>query len=602
MDSTLIYEKTSTGEEAMRQRTRVVQRNQRMVLILVDGKSSVGELSARTGNPQMTERALVELEQGGFIRPRDDLLGSLGQPARQAIRELGAAAIEQASHLSGFGDRVPRHSEVQSRAGQASRAPASSAPKRPLRVGGALSTPLLDTVSLFNEDPEIVRVPSRPPARPGPESTPGNGRAQAVGRDEVRIKPIQRGGSRANWPLRLGAGCAGLVLVLMLAVLLFPYDRYRPDVEARLSQLAGRPASVGAMRVSFAPQPLLQLDDVRFAGGGDETRIGSVQLSPTLASWFSESKVFSEMKISRARLPSAALGLLTVSLAAAPGQALRFEHVVVDQVEVDVRGLSLPAMDGEVRLRSDGGVDSLQLATADRHLQLAVQQAGEAFALSFEGQGWRPTADSPWLFDSLLVKGVLDAAGFRISEMDLRIFDGIVRGSASVGGEATPALVGRIDFEHVNARLFGQALALGEQFAGNIDGEFSFAARSQAWATLADALEGDGRLVVRHGTVAGIDLGEAARRVTNKPVVGGSTRFDSLSAGVRLTHEALRLNPLALSSGLMQSVGRVDIDRERRLSGVIDLQMRAGAKQLHVPLNIGGPLSSPELRFAAAGG
>ena len=68
MDSNLIYVKTSAGENAIQQRTRVIQRNVRMVLILVDGQSTVADLTRKTGNPQLTENALAELEKGGFIR------------------------------------------------------------------------------------------------------------------------------------------------------------------------------------------------------------------------------------------------------------------------------------------------------------------------------------------------------------------------------------------------------------------------------------------------------------------------------------------------------------------------------------------------------
>lgn len=71
MDENLVYSKTSAGEEAVRQRTRVVQRNLRMVLILVDGKTTAGELALKVGNPQLVEQSLRELEEDGFIAPAD---------------------------------------------------------------------------------------------------------------------------------------------------------------------------------------------------------------------------------------------------------------------------------------------------------------------------------------------------------------------------------------------------------------------------------------------------------------------------------------------------------------------------------------------------
>ena len=71
MDSELIYTKTASGENAIQQRSRVLQRNVRMVLILVDGHSSVADLGRKIGNVELVEEALSELEAGGFIELKD---------------------------------------------------------------------------------------------------------------------------------------------------------------------------------------------------------------------------------------------------------------------------------------------------------------------------------------------------------------------------------------------------------------------------------------------------------------------------------------------------------------------------------------------------
>ena len=61
MDKYLVYVKTPIGDEAVRQSTHVVKRNLRMVLVQVDGKLSVAELSTKIGNSQLVEAALREL-------------------------------------------------------------------------------------------------------------------------------------------------------------------------------------------------------------------------------------------------------------------------------------------------------------------------------------------------------------------------------------------------------------------------------------------------------------------------------------------------------------------------------------------------------------
>ena len=93
MDHDLIYAKTTSGEAAMLQRTRTMQRNVRMVLILVDSQSSVADLCLKTGNPQLTENALLELEKGGFIEPRGDVdsLWAEGAKVAQVVRAAASS-------------------------------------------------------------------------------------------------------------------------------------------------------------------------------------------------------------------------------------------------------------------------------------------------------------------------------------------------------------------------------------------------------------------------------------------------------------------------------------------------------------------------------
>ena len=58
MDKSTVFVKTQEGEEAMRQRTRLVQRNLRNILIMVDGQADVGDLAKRYGDEATTQAAL----------------------------------------------------------------------------------------------------------------------------------------------------------------------------------------------------------------------------------------------------------------------------------------------------------------------------------------------------------------------------------------------------------------------------------------------------------------------------------------------------------------------------------------------------------------
>ena len=104
MDFNLIYSKSASGKEAMRERSLVAQRSMRMMLTLIDGKTTVAYLCAKTGNVQLAEEALHALERGGFIEP---LAGQnlLMVRSKDLEQEIKAAATEQTSEFSTFGDK-----------------------------------------------------------------------------------------------------------------------------------------------------------------------------------------------------------------------------------------------------------------------------------------------------------------------------------------------------------------------------------------------------------------------------------------------------------------------------------------------------------------
>ncbi len=141
MDPNLIYAKTPTGDEAVRQSTRVVQRNLRMVLVLVDGKVSVAELSAKIGNPRLVESALRELEEGGYIAPTIEAVSVWEESRKNAQNESPQAVASAMSEFSTFGPKSL--SGAASRSGQSAASNFSSFGKPILPTANGCDIPLV---------------------------------------------------------------------------------------------------------------------------------------------------------------------------------------------------------------------------------------------------------------------------------------------------------------------------------------------------------------------------------------------------------------------------------------------------------------------------
>ena len=627
MDSDIIYVKTPSGEEAMLQRTRVMQRNVRMVLILVDGQSSVADLCVKTGNAQLTENALRELEKGGFVEPRADRQ-SLWAESKKVAQEIGAAALEQISQIASPAPKKTPPPAPEPAAVDAvdSRVFVHSVFPTPPRSDSAISQ--LSQLSQFSIAPmQALRVPAGDltpgfdASAKGPLSTNRSAkrerlkpslveRAKAMVwrpkrriEEKVSITPILRGQSASKgWP----GAIFGLLAVLALAYLglnFFPYDFYRSEVEAVFAQASGRSVKVGTMRVVAYPKPGLLLGDVRLGGGQDEIRIAEMRLQPVLGTLRAAKMAFSEMALSGVTLPIEMItGLPAVFVAAAaPASPVSVEHVSFEKTTVSFRGLGLADLDGKAKLSADGLFDSLLLRSADRTLSLEAKAEGNRLNVVFEGFAWRPAPSSPFVFDSLNLQANLDNGVFTISSLELRLFDGLIRGSAVLRADKNPSIFGALSFERINATRLGNALGIGQQFSGETAGKIRFSTTADSWATIFSGIDADGEFAIRRGNVRGIDLTEAVRRISRTPVQGGATIFERLSGKIRLTPAGYQFSGLVLSSGLIQSTGYVDVSKDLKVSGRMELQIRGTVNQTRVPVVISGPLKTPSVQVLSGG-
>lgn len=633
MDPTLIYVKTAAGENAIQQRTRVIQRNVRMVLILVDGQSSVGDLSRKTGNPQLTENALTELEKGGFIELTVERHDSLWEESKRVAQEIRSAAIENAIQYSSTQESWEKYPDFKQSTPPVRSFPdlKSSASDIPISLHSMFDTKdeaefSTSQFSLAPDEPETPKYssPAKEPKATVKEGKVGRRIAKKdavaskpsvvaqlkslwasadrdLDEEPVKLKPLQRTTkSRIGWPAIVVVCLAGAVLLGYLAVLFFPFGNYLPDVETAFTAAVGRPVKIGTMRAEVSPVPGLILGDVRLGQGEDEIRIREIYLQPEMVSLFSPRKEFRKAVVRGVKLGLEKVSGMPAVFAslADPKSALAVGQIQLEKADVSFSGIVLNDVEAEIRRDAAGQMQSLAMRSADKSLNLVAAPVAGGIDLTAEAFGWRAAEGSKFYFDSLNFKGKLEKEILVVSGLEMRIFDGLIQGEVVVraGAGATPNLSGNVVFERINAARLGDALGIGKRLVGETAGKIRFTAASDEWPTIFASIIADGDFSVQRGSISGIDLAEAVRRFSGTPVQGGGTAFEQLSGRMKLTPEKKQFYALAINSGLMQSTGHVDVVKDRRLVGRLELQMKGSANQTRVPVSIGGTLDSPTVQ------
>lgn len=536
MDQNLVYAKTPIGDEAVRQRTRVARRNLRMVLVLVDGKMTVGELGAKLNDPSLVENALHELEQGGYIAPSLEAV-SVWQESKLWLDQIKAPVGSSPS---------PRSLSQLDSPGASSR---SSTFDRPILPAGVTTD---------------VAGPTTQAASP-------------------RLRRLQL--------TYVGFGLIAVVLVTMAVFLFFPYDRFKPAIENELARIWQVPARVGGVRLILLPQPGLLLSDVRVGEGG-ESVFEKIRVHSLFAMLGSGVHSLSRIEILGGTVNADHL----VGLSPADNgrrksiQKWLMQQVVVENLSVAAGPLTLRQLSGEVSFRADGGIEKVFLQTVDNTLRVTAEPTLLGPRLMIEGFGWRPTDAPPVTFESLHATGLLQKGRLVVNSFDMQTFGGVLRGNWLVEWNQGLVMAGNATLERVDCRrmtaLFVPSLALEGDLMGNFRLRGAGSDWDSMWASMDAALDA----MVLRGVLNGIDLGEAARRGRGSTVRAGSTKFDRLKVNVTIDPRQIRGRNLAMNAGMFTATGQFVATRDRQVESSLQVTMQTSVSSLTQAVTVSGTL------------
>ena len=630
MNDETIFFKTPEGEVAVKERTRLVQRNLRMVLILVDGFASVGDLNIKVGDPAIVEASLTELERMGLIESIDSRMASNRQKASQDSRP---GAAQQAVPAVGL-----REDELGAIPTQPGGMQLPGEVKAPTLDPQTQELPLLDSVTVFDEEmatkvwtaseftpPHHLTQPPDPTvgqkldswwkdlrsrraraqeeaiyekaygknSRISDVSVPPGGytKAKPIAKS-VRVKKARSLGSL--WFLSLKVMVA-FVVMLVVGVLLFPYDRFRSDFEQGLAQIVQAPVKIGHVGLSYVPYPVLALENVTVGEAGF-VHVKVIHLLPEPGSIFSNLRyrhigidglLFKETALPRLHrwFADGRLGMI----ASAP---LKIISLAAEFGNMRVEGLS-----GTVRIDEHNAAKIL-LTNEDKKLRLEISPRNERVAVSVVATAWQPTFQPQVTFDRFDVEADLVPGKLTINKLHGLVNDGSITGSGDLywGGDASLNLALQVDRIQLGRLMTAYHAEPGIE--GVVSGSFRVDSKARSLAVLPQIPRVNGSFDITQGSLKRIDLVDALRVGRDGGTTrGGATRFEVFSGSVSIDDKSVRLDRLRLSSGLMQAYGQVSVSRVNgTIVGSGSSEMRGSANQVRSVLSLSGKVMDPELR------
>lgn len=549
MNPNLVYAKTSLGEEAVRQGTQVVQRNLRMVLLQVDGKLNVTELSDKIGNPRLVETCLKDLEEAGLI------IGTIEVASfREAEESLPppqgfAESVEPRSMFSAF---VP-----------------NSIPPRTVGSGSQrVGFSSFDKPISPPEGGEIL--PSQNVQLSLPETSPDS--------------PSRLRGWRK--PL-LAAG--GLALLLIGGLLFYPYQQFKPALEGAAGRLLGAPVKVENIGFALLPHPHLKLSNLTIGLAGDG-RISEVRIDSPWLLFGKGTHVIPRVELSGIELSVRRLIGLPMVSSAALDAGVTVGRVRLDQLSVRLgQQLSIAGLSGEIAFAPDGRMEKATLENADRSLLFEALPAAKGIALNIEGRGWQPAGEALAL-SSLQAKGMLTEDKLLLQNVDTTFLGGLLRGNWLLDWSKGLAMAAEGNLTRLDSRKVTAAFVPALRLEGEMSGTLRVRSAAVDWDGLRKNLEVviDGEIA--QGVLHGVDPFEAARRGGGQEVRAGALRFNRLLYSLTVSPRQTVGRSVSVDAGVANAAGQFAYAPGGLVDAQLSVSFRSSVSSLQMPVRVSGKL------------
>jgi len=541
MNAGQIYAKTPIGDEAVRQSTRVVQRNLRMVLVQVDGKLTVAELSEKIGNARLVENAIRELESGGYIVPLEAATAAWAKPSEPVKREQVSAI----SQFSTFGpSKASANGEIHSRASQ---------------------------FSTFGK-----------PVLPAP---------QLVEPREDLLPPVAEKPASFKFSLsKLFFALLGVAFFAILLVLVYPYDRHRDELSVAAGDVLKLPVSIGHVSLQFLPRPRLQLSTLEIG----DSRIANVWIDQPWRLITGGAQAIEKVTAGGGEL-SLAQVMASPLLARTDLPALR--QLAVENLTVRASsGLAFAPLSGHLDFAS-GVFTGGALEDAGRSLLVALKPGQGGLDLGIEGRAWR-LPELRGEFSAMQAKGKLSPDRLLVTNIDTSFLGGLLQGEWEISwGNGSLSMKGSGQLKRIDLAQVSSSLLPMTGFAGELSGPLQITGQGDSWSALWQASETQLKIKAQRGVLNGLDIGEAGRRGAGASVRAGMTRFDTLEADLKVDPDNILLRDIHLEAGAMSASGQVAATREGEIDGRLVMAAKSSVATVRVPLTLSGKL--PELTVSA---
>ena len=292
-------------------------------------------------------------------------------------------------------------------------------------------------------------------------------------------------------------GSLMLILILVAFPFLIRMDHYKSELESQLSQLIGRPITIGTLELQMLPLPYLSARGVNIWSGRDqagELYIRKMSITPDMSQiLFAGNISIRDIQLDglavNQQLLQGLIRQLQQGREAPTDAAVSVEHLSARQVTVRMdNGKLMGPYRFNIIFTPEYRIHHLSVQRMDRSLRIQLQRSGTAYETLVEAHDWTLPLKPALHFQQLKASGQLTGTGLQLPRLQLSAYDGTLHGKAAITWRQHWQIEGQVQASAIRMspliRLFH-----GRGFSGRFGGKLKVLLRAdQAKALLSHPL------------------------------------------------------------------------------------------------------------------
>ena len=415
-------------------------------------------------------------------------------------------------------------------------------------------------------------------------------------KEEIEVQAATIPSLRRRWkPINLSIVVPLLFVAFVCVTLLLPYvlptSQYISTIEKSATDSISEPVKIGSLHVTFLPTPSVEALAVTI---GSNIKIKSAILTFSMFSSFSSNNLKIIELTGVSVLPGAYDNITRWSRLSNAPQLSELKKIELKETKLEFKNISVPLLSGSINLTDNNKFSGASFTTNDKKININISPSQNNFLLNISAKVWKPSLSSPMVLSDLDAQVIMSTGLFQINEIDGRIYDGVLKGTASAKWKDSWSLDGEFEIERVNIKEAAISYNTDIPMEGKLFSRVEISSEAREFEQLYDAMHINGTFQLQNGFVK-IDLGNSIRTTSKGSIASGQTRFDELSGVLKVIDRSYQLKQLKLSSGILSAEGTLDIVTGEKLSGEIISNLKGGHTMSSGPISLEGTIKDPLL-------